>query len=174
VSITYLFDLIFSLSVLYIYKKRKFLGTLDLSGTAIRSAAVLGVAILCILTIKGLGLLTPFKFMEYQLLQLLIFAPVLEEAVFRGAFYEAFYKVHLKPEIIIILNTILFSFSHMTGFWYLPGEFHGFITFQIFYTLILGWICSKSRFKTHGLLEPILLHFIFNLVFYISVQNFDL
>jgi membrane protease YdiL (CAAX protease family) len=174
ISVTYLFDFVFAASVFMLTKKKHIFGKLELSGTLIRSAAVLAVAICCVLFIKGVGLLTPFKFIEHQVFQLLLFAPLLEEAVFRGAFYEAFYKVHLKPDIIIMLNTILFSFSHVTGYWFLPGEFHGFITFQIFYTLILGWICSKSRFKTYGILEPILLHFLFNLVFYIGVQFFGI
>ena len=64
--------------------------------------------------------------------------------------------------------------SHLPALWFLPEEFHGFIGFQLFYTLLLGWICAKSRVKTNGMLEPVVLHFAFNLIFYIAVKNFGI
>jgi membrane protease YdiL (CAAX protease family) len=174
ISVSYLFDLLFVALTFFILKKRNILGELTLKGTLIRTGAACLMAIACIAIIKSSGLQSPFKFIEYKGLQLLLFAPLIEELVFRGAFFEIFYKSRLRPQIALLLNSILFSFSHSAGFFYLPVEFHQFIVFQLVYTLFLGWMCSKSRFKSQGILEPIILHFVFNLMFYFGVEHFGI
>lgn len=174
VSVAYIFDALFGVSVLYAFKKKEVIGKLSLVGSAIRSLAIASCGAACVYAIIVTGLNSPFRFIEHPILQLLIFAPILEELVFRGAFFETFQKMRLRGEVAHSLNTILFSFSHITGLWFLPSEFHSFIVFQMFYTLLLGWVCTKSREKTGGVVEPIILHFIFNLVFYIGVVKFGI
>ncbi|MBT4792381.1 MAG: CPBP family intramembrane metalloprotease, partial [Halobacteriovoraceae bacterium] len=103
-------------------------------------------------------------------LQLLLLAPLIEELVFREGFVALFEKFKLNKILILSLNSILFSLSHLPALWHLPVEFHSFIAFQVFYTLILGWICTKVRIETKGLALPIIHHFLFNLIFYVALK----
>ena len=174
ISITYVFDTFFVLTTFFIFKNKKILGKLDRKGFVFRLSAVSAIGVFCILIAKSLELKSPFKYIEYLFIQILILAPIIEEFVFRGAFIQVFENAKLKKPVIIYLNAILFSMSHLPALWFLPEEFHGFIGFQLFYTLLLGWICAKSRVKTNGMLEPVVLHFAFNLIFYIAVKNFGI
>lgn len=171
ISITYIFDIVFVFFTLLVLKKKSLVGSLDLKGTSIRVVLVLIAGIICVLLTKSIGLKSPFKYVEHLLLQILILAPIVEELVFRGAFIGVFENSKLKKPVVVYLNALLFSMSHLPALWHLPEEFHGFIGFQLFYTLVLGWVCAQSRVKTKGVLEPIILHFFFNLVFYIAVKN---
>ena len=103
-------------------------------------------------------------------LQMLILAPIVEELVFRGAIYEVFKLAEVKIWVNNLINSLIFATSHAAGFFVLPEEFHSFVHFQIQYTFVLGHLCAKSRERTHGVLEPILLHFAFNLIFYVCVK----
>ncbi|MDH5414840.1 MAG: CPBP family glutamic-type intramembrane protease, partial [Flavobacteriaceae bacterium] len=88
-----------------------------------------------------------------------------------GSFFLIGEKLNLNPKHLLISNGVLFSISHLPGLWYLESAFHGFIYFQLLYTFGLGWMCAKARLESRGLLEPILLHFLFNSVFYLAVTN---
>lgn len=169
ISPSILFDVIIGVGGLYLLKQREILGTLTLKGSGIRVAFTGVIAIVCILLTNLLGLLSPFKYIEMPFVQLLIIAPFLEELVFRGLFFGLGEKAQLSSKVNVLYNSILFSISHAPAIWIISPEFHTFIIFQMFYTLGLGFICAQSRYKSQGLGEPILLHFIFNLVFYISV-----
>ena len=174
ISVTYIFDLLFTVIIYLSFKFKNITGNLNIKGTAVRSLTSIIISSICIFIISKTSLISPFKFIEHQALQLLILAPILEEGVFRGAFMGVFLRLRLRRDISVTLSTMLFSLSHATGFWFLPSEFHSFIVFQMFYTIILGALCSKSRLKTLGILEPIIIHFLFNLVFYVGVKFFTI
>lgn len=171
ISVSYVFDVFFALTILNLTSKSNFLGKIIPKNFIIRIVLVLGVALLCI-TILHLSemLKSPFKFLENQFIQMLILAPIIEELVFRGAIYELFKVAKVKIWVNNLINSILFALSHAYALTVLPDEFHPFIFFQLKYTFVLGHLCAKSRERTYGILEPILLHFIFNLVFYVAVQ----
>lgn len=171
ISISYLFDACFALSVLAIGSKRNFLGVLKKRNLIIRMVLVVGVALLCVTILYMSEMLnSPFKHVDSLFLQMLLLAPILEELVFRGAIYELFKLAEVKIWVNNLINSILFAASHAAGFFVLPKEFYPFLVFQMQYTFVLGHLCAKSRERTHGVLEPIILHFAFNLVFYVAVK----
>jgi membrane protease YdiL (CAAX protease family) len=174
ISISYIFDIIFVTVILAILKKRNLVGRLDIKGFSVRLLATLSIAILCVGLTKIIPLNAPFKYIEFLFIQILILAPIIEELVFRAAIFEICENAKLNKQVTVLFNAILFSISHIPALWFLPVEFHSFIGFQLFYTLILGWVCAKSRLKTGGVVEPMLLHFVFNLVFYISIKFYAL
>lgn len=170
VSVSYIFDIVFTAMILAYYKQKNFWGKLQLNGLLVRGSTVLVCAFLCVWLSKILGLKAPFKYLEQPFLQLLILAPIIEELVFRGGFYKIGEKVR-HPHFNHSYNAVLFSISHLPAIWFLPQEFRSYIIYQLIYTLVLGWLCSKARERSAGVLEPVILHFIFNLVFYIAIKT---
>ncbi len=174
VSISYVFDVIFCLAIFLGFKRKDYIGKINILGLLLQLLVVVLLACLFVYISFEMKLNAPFKYVDHLLLQILILAPIIEEAVFRGAFIEFAEKLKLNFIVSISINSVLFSLSHLPAIWNLPNEFHSFIGFQLFYTVILGGICTYSRLKTKGLISPILLHFCFNLVFYIAVIKYGL
>jgi len=79
-----------------------------------------------------------------ELIYLVILAPVLEELIFRGLIQQRL-RAQGKPEMAIILSTVLFSC------------YHGNMMLMI-YAGILGLILAYSFEKYHNLLASILIH----------------
>lgn len=170
ISQSVFFDVIFIIFFFYILKVKNFMGIVKLRTFSLRTLFVFIFAILCISLSNLFGLNSPFKHLELLFLELLIVAPVLEELVFRGVFLSIGERSGLHPKANALFNSILFSISHAPALWFISNEFHSFIGFQLFYTLILGFVCAQSRISTKGILAPIGLHFIFNFVFYVAVK----
>jgi len=169
ISISYIFDLLVVASLTVMFRLKFYLGTIAPAGMIARALSVAGAACFALMLASVLKLAAPFKYVELLEVQILFLAPIIEELVFRHALFGAF-KSHFKNENMLILsNAIFFSISHLPAIWALPPVFHSFIYLQLFYTLILGWICAKSRLRTGSVVEPMLLHFIFNLIFYVAV-----
>lgn len=170
VSISYVFDLFFVAVLWSLTRNKKIIGNIKLN-KLIGKIIITGIfALLCIFISHTLKLKTPFKYIDHLWLQILILAPIIEELVFREAIFELHKKLKLKMKYLIIANALLFSISHIPALFYLPPEFHSFIYFQIIYTVGLGWMCAKSKQQTLGISEPILLHFLFNLIFFIAAS----
>lgn len=173
ISISYLWDGLFALVLGLIYRlplkpqERR----INLAGSVSRIIATVALAALSLLFIQMSATAAPFRFLERPILQLLILAPFLEEFVFRYAALGAALSVLRSKNKAMLLGAFLFSLSHLPGIWHLPEEFRAFILIQLAYTFALGWIISKSRVRTGGVLEPIILHFLFNLCFYIGVMK---
>jgi membrane protease YdiL (CAAX protease family) len=174
ISVSYFFDVIFCLFIFLIFKRRNFLGFIRPSSFIIQAVSLIIFAAIFINISFWLKLNVPFKYVDNLIIQLLILAPIIEECVFRGAFIEFSEKLKMNKEMTIVSNSLFFSLSHLPAIWNLPKEFHSFIGLQLFYTLILGAICTSSRLKTKGIIAPILLHFIFNAVFYIAIVKYGL
>lgn len=179
IAISYVFDVLFILTISGIYKLRVLNFNLQIKTFLARLVAVLGCSIFALFLINLFGVSAPFKYIDNLAIQILFLAPVVEEFIFRHAFYGTFqnYFDQLsnqssnKTRQNLFLNSFLFSISHLPGVWFLPEEFRGFIFLQLVYTFVLGWICSKSRLKSGSVFEPIILHFIFNFIFYIAVKQ---
>jgi membrane protease YdiL (CAAX protease family) len=108
---------------------------------------------------------TPFKYIENPWIQLLLFAPIFEELVFRSSIQERLKKDIRSKSVIPLISAILFSVSHAIALWFLHEKFYSFVYVQIGYTFFLGWILAKAQDRGAKTIEPILLHFIFNLFF---------
>lgn len=174
ISASYLFDLIFILSVLILRKKMIILGELKTSVLITRSIVTVVFGLLCTSIVKVSSLNAPFQFVDHLFLQMLILAPFIEELVFSEGVLELQKKLGTSDRAILISNSTFFSLSHFSGIFLLPSEFHSFIYFQMFYTFPLGWLCTKAKLKSGGVFEPILIHLIFNTIFYIAVKNYGM
>ncbi len=122
------------------------------------------------LTYRGAGSLNiqiPFVLNSIEtLIFLLIVAPILEECIFRFFLWKACKEIN--PKVIWVSTSVIFSYSHFHAFWFVPQSIHPFIIYQTAYTLILGLVCGYFIFKHRSLLSAILIHFFFNLGFYLS------
>jgi len=172
ISVSYLFDLlIIVVGTLLLKKENINIGKTKLKPLVLKIFVIIIFAFMTIFFSKWVEFNAPFKYIELLIIQLLILAPIIEELIFRGIFFTFAQRLKLKLHVNIFFNAILFSLSHLPAIWILPKEFHSFILFQLFYTFFLGWICAKSRHQTKGILEPILLHFVFNSVFYFAIKS---
>jgi membrane protease YdiL (CAAX protease family) len=99
---------------------------------------------------------------------LLVVAPILEEAVFRFFIWQPLQK-SMGAKVAYVLTVLLFSYSHFHSVWFVPAEIHPFITYQTVYTLFLAAICGWSIWRYNSLLGAMLIHFGFNLGFYLGV-----
>jgi membrane protease YdiL (CAAX protease family) len=128
------------------------------------------LALFSVLAIWFLDIETPFRLLSDLEWHLLFFAPILEELVFRQTFQRFLINQLGGKNVTSMLVASVFAFSHLVGLQVLPVEYVPFIGFQVFYTFTLGVICGQAMLRFHSIFAPILLHFIFNLTFYIALQ----
>ncbi len=174
ISASYGFDVLFVLIVFLLNRKLNLIGKIKLSSLSFKLVFTFIFSSLCLVFIHFSAVKTPFSFVDNLFLQMIILAPLIEEFVFREGFYSLQERLSFKGNTLLLVNSILFSLSHYSGTLLIPVEFHSFIYFQMLYTFPLGWICAKSRELSGGIFEPILIHFTFNLVFYVGVTEFGL
>ena len=84
-----------------------------------------------------------------------IVAPITEEIIFRFGIFE-FLNIKLNYSVAILITSFIFSFGH------------GYLLFDSLTLLIISIVWNYSYYKTDNLLYPIFLHFIFNLLSFIS------
>ncbi len=80
-------------------------------------------------------------------------APIVEETVYRGLIYSAFYK-KFGSIVAILFATFLFAGVHYPQYW---GNYAGLISITL-----LSFAITMIRFKTGSVLPCIVLHTIFN------------
>lgn len=170
ISFSYIFDLLFALGISFFFRLPwKFKWHINKQTfKAIIEVIALGVG--AIAAIWYMDIETPFRLVQGLELHLLLFAPILEELVFRQTFQRVLIKNVGGKRVTSMLVASIFAFSHLVGLMVLPVEYVPFIGFQVFYTFVLGVICGQAMLKFHSVLAPITLHFIFNLCFYVALQ----
>lgn len=127
-------------------------------------SAVLGFLIAGLGIFWGAG--TPFDFSDPILwVQLIVVAPILEEALFRLLTWNTLSSYIRKPKTLIAITAILFSLSHLAALIYVPKEFYGFVIYQGIYTLILGIYWGLARSRSGSWTAGVILHFVLNLSF---------
>lgn len=164
---SYILEVILVTISLFIIKpKIKFKQTL----TRNKCLTYLGLLISGFLVFRGAGLFSitiPFNLNETEtIIFLLIVAPLLEELIFRFFLWNAFPLFGQKA--ILIITSLLFSYSHLHAIWYVPEQIKSFVYYQTIYTLILGFTCGYVVFKNRSLMTAIFIHFFFNLGFYLA------
>ncbi|MEQ1663812.1 MAG: CPBP family intramembrane glutamic endopeptidase [Bdellovibrionales bacterium] len=132
---------------------------------------VISLSLICgYLVFKGaaaLQITAPFDMTNIELkFFLLLVAPNLEELIFRFFCWQPFEKIN--KNFALITTSLLFSYSHFHSYWFVPPEYHGFVFYQTAYTLLLGFACGYSLWKYNSLLGAILIHFTFNLGFFLG------
>ncbi len=166
---SYFFELFFIALTFFIYRKRitvwKKLRLKDWLIALLSLASGLVIYKLA----SPLGLIVPFDFKAREtLFFLLIVAPLLEEALFRGALWETLKGFSSRGWFLIIGSTFLFSIGHLASFWFVPEEFKSFVLYQATYVIFLALVLGRQRLKTNSLSVPVVIHFVFNLGFYLG------
>ncbi|MBC76448.1 MAG: hypothetical protein CME64_10580 [Halobacteriovoraceae bacterium] len=167
ISVSYVWDFVFCLGVGSAFSLP--LRPASISGLFVRVLAIAALGCLSLFILNYSGVEVPFKFLEHPIIQLLILAPIVEELVFRYALLGLYLQRIKSRNIGLLASSVLFSLSHAPGMLHLPEEYTTFVYIQIGYTFCMGWIIGKARIRTGGVIEPIGLHFIFNLLFYVAV-----
>lgn len=171
ISFSYIFDFLFALSVSFFFRlpwKFRWMITKQTLKATLEVLLLSGGAVLAI---WYMDIETPFRLVNNLEWHLLLFAPVLEELVFRQTFQRVLVSSVGGKYVTSMLVAAIFAFSHMVGLSVLPAEYVPFIGFQVFYTFLLGLICGQALLRFHSVFAPIFLHFIFNLVFYIALAT---
>jgi membrane protease YdiL (CAAX protease family) len=170
ISFSYVFDLVFALSVCFFFRvpwRFKWHFTKD---TYKAMAEVFVLAVAAVFALWYLDIETPLRLVSNLEWHLLLFAPIVEELVFRQTFQRVLINSMGGKRVTSMLVASIFAFSHLIGLSVLPAEYVPFIGFQVFYTFLLGLLCGQAMLKFHSVLAPITLHFIFNLTFYAAMQ----
>jgi len=170
ISFSYLFDLFFALTVSFFFRLPwKFKWHIN-KNTLKAIAETLLLAIGVIAAVWYMEIEIPFRLVNNLEWHLLFFAPILEELVFRQTFQRVLINGMGGKRVTSMLVAAIFAFSHLIGLSVLPVEYVPFIGFQVFYTFILGVICGQALLKFHSVFAPVILHFLFNLMFYIALH----
>ena len=170
ISFSYVFDLLFALGVSFFFRLPwKFKWKINVE-TLKAFGEVVVLAIGAIAAIWYMDIEIPFRLVSNLEWHLLLFAPVLEELVFRQTFQRMLIGNMGGKRVTSMLVASIFAFSHLVGLAVLPVEYVPFIGFQVFYTFVLGVICGQALLRFHSVLAPICLHLVFNLTFYIALQ----
>ena len=167
----YAFEFFFIfLTTLFLKSKIKWIGKLDLyEFKAMPLAALFGL--LVFKTATSLGLPIPFDFSSVEIVfQLLIIAPILEELLYRLALWNCIEAFSSKPKVLIGFSTLLFSLGHFAAYFYVPADFKIFVIYQSVYVIFLSIWVSIGKLKTNRIQTPVLIHFMFNLGFYIATK----
>lgn len=170
ISFSYIFDLLFALGVCFIFRLPwKFRWNFTRQ-TFIAMGEIIALGLACVTAIYLMDIETPFRLVTGLELHLLFFAPVLEELVFRQTFQRFLIKQVGGKYVTSMLVAAIFAFSHLVGLQVLPVDYIPFIGFQVFYTFVLGLLCGQALLRFHSVFAPIVLHFLFNLTFYLALE----
>jgi len=170
ISFSYIFDLLFALGVSFFFRLPwKFKLRLN-KHFFIAVGEVIALAAACLGAIFYMDIESPFRLVNGLEWHLLFFAPVLEELVFRQTFQRFLINQVGGKRVTSMLVAAIFAFSHLVGLTVLPAEYVPFIGFQVFYTFVLGVLCGQALLRFHSVFAPMILHFLFNLSFYIALQ----
>lgn len=130
-------------------------------------ALIAGFSIFKVAVLFGIGI--PFDLSGSEtILFLLVIAPILEESIFRLFLWEPLQSLTGRPLFVLLVTSVLFSYSHLHAIWFVPVEMQNFVIYQTAYTLVLGIGCGYFMYRYYSLAGAILIHFGFNLGFFIS------
>jgi membrane protease YdiL (CAAX protease family) len=170
ISFSYFFDFLFAIGTSFFFRLPwKFKWNIN-KQTLLAFLEVLALGAATVFAIWYMEIETPFRLLSNLELHLLFFAPILEELVFRQTFQRTLISSVGGKRVTSMLVAAIFAFSHIVALKVLPVEYVPFIGFQVFYTFVLGVLCGQALLRFHSVFAPILLHFVFNLTFYIAMQ----
>lgn len=169
ISVAYLWDFLFFILVSFLLGSKPKLAFSK--NILIRIPIIIAMSSLCIAITHYAKLDAPFRYLEHLALQIIFLGPLFEEVVYRHGIYEILNKLNLKKNFQYFLGAMLFSLGHAQALLFLSHDFHAFIYFQLVYTFFLGWVCIKARERTGSVFEPIILHMIFNYLFWLAVSK---
>ncbi len=167
----YTFELLFVFATIYLLKSKiNWIG--PVTRFDVTTAPLAGLfGLLVFKTATSLGIQVPFDFKSPEIIfQLLVIAPVVEELLFRLALWNCVEAFSNKPKTLVTITTFLFALGHFTAYFYVPAEFKSFVIYQTIYATFLSIWVSIGKLKTHKMQTPVLVHFMFNLGFYLGTK----
>ncbi len=148
ISFSYVFDLLFALIVCFFFRVPwKFKWNIN-KGTFKALAEIVALACGSLFALWYLEIETPLRLVTNLEWHLLLFAPLLEELVFRQTFQRVLISSMGGKRVTSMLVAAIFAFSHLIGLAVLPPEYVPFIGFQVFYTFLLGLLCGQALLQT--------------------------
>ncbi|MBI3534181.1 MAG: CPBP family intramembrane metalloprotease [Deltaproteobacteria bacterium] len=106
--------------------------------------------------------------MIYHKKLLLFVGPVLEEFLFRQAFWSLFRRALRTQKGAWIATALVFAFGHFFAYFFVPPELKSFVIYQTTYAFGLGVWWGYGIYKTGAISYTISLHFLFNFGFFIA------
>ena len=168
VSYAYVFDIVYAAFLILALKLPLKIKIEDSRSFIIKLCFTPMLASFLVFLTRVFDFKTPFQFVEELELQMIVFAPLVEEIIFRLGLHQVLRKYIGEAKAVWVSST-LFGLSHGLGILTIPGDFVLFVIWQVLYTIPLGFICAKSLDRNGSVFAPILLHFLFNTVFYLAV-----
>lgn len=166
---SYLFEALFCLMAVAAYWKRLALRFRVNRNALLGGVGVLVLGMLVAFSTRSLGLVIPFNLRAPEtILFLLGIGPVLEELIFRVLLWDPLVDLLKRPNWVLAITAVLFSLSHLYALFDVPSELVTFVWYQGVYTLLLGLLCGSSRLSSGTISQPILVHFLFNLGFWLG------
>jgi len=170
ISFSYIFDFLFTLGVCFFFRLPWIFKWKLTRQVLYVFSTVIALALGSIYSISFFDIQVPFRLVNNLEWHLLLFAPMIEELVFRQTFQRFLMTNIGGKRVTSMLVAAIFAFSHLIGLRVLPSEYVPFIGFQVFYTFILGILCGQALLRFKTILAPISMHFLFNLLFYAAMQ----
>jgi membrane protease YdiL (CAAX protease family) len=137
---------------------------------AYHALAALGVGVLIAVVGVQFGWGAPFDFHSPLLwVQLVLVAPVLEEALFRLLAWEVLSEFLKNTKLVLVVVSLGFALSHFAAYFYVPDVFKGFVIYQSVYTFFLALHWGWARMRYRSWLVGVGLHFCVNLAFGLSM-----
>ena len=134
----------------------------------VSSMAALGAGFGILKIARATGIAVPINVSHREtVVFLLAVAPILEEFVFRFLLWKPI-ECAASPQTAWWATSLAFSYSHLHAIWFVPPEYQKFLIFQMVYTLPLGLACGWILRKQKSLSSAMLLHFAFNLGFFLA------
>ena len=166
---TYFFEIFFIILTLVIFRKnRGHFNKLNFKDLALLLLAF-GFGISVRGSMNPLGLYLPWALDNWpDIIMLLAAGPILEELLYRQAFWILIEKITKNTWAIIATTTLLFALGHLYPYMHVDPFFKTFVLYQTTYTLILGLLCGSVYSRGKNILSPILIHIVFNLGFYLA------
>lgn len=166
---SYAFEIAFVLVAAYVFWDRVRIGKPCTRRDAVSSAVALGLGFLAYRGAGWVGIQIPFDFSSLEVVfLLLVLAPLLEEAVFRLALWEAISATCARPWVVLLATTLLFSGGHFAAYGFVPEEYRSFVLYQAAYVVLLGLGAGWRRLESGAVGPAIAVHFCFNLGFLVA------
>ena len=166
---TYLFEIFFILITLIIFRKNRG----HFQKLNLKDLSIIILAFGFGLSVRGamnpLELYVPWALDNWQDIVMLILAgPILEELLYRQAFWILLEKMTKNKWTVIVTTTLLFTLGHFYPYLSVDPFFKTFVLYQTAYTCVLGLLCGTIYSRGKNILSPIVTHIVFNIGFYLA------
>ncbi|MFP5490864.1 MAG: CPBP family intramembrane glutamic endopeptidase [Bacteriovoracia bacterium] len=166
---SYGFEILFVAGMMILYRKNRPWFQLPQKTDAILTGWMMlaGMGAYKMTGVLGMGV--PYNLSAIEtVIFLLVVAPILEELIFRLALWESLKAMRDEALFAIVASTLLFSLGHLVAYLVVPSSIAPFVIYQSLYVIPLSIVIGYRRHYSKSVTSAILLHFGFNLGFYLA------